>query len=74
MNNWRRVKRGFIAVCPYPTSNRIHSFNFFLTSGELPPKALGLIVEWTARYQNELMQNWELAVNKKPVNKIDPLV
>ena len=47
--------------------------NFSIIAGHLPPKALGLIVEWCALHQEELMADWNLAINKKPVFKITPL-
>ncbi|MBX3044837.1 MAG: DUF4160 domain-containing protein [Candidatus Kapabacteria bacterium] len=32
-----------------------------LMNGSLPPKALGLVVEWASLHQDELLQNWENA-------------
>jgi hypothetical protein len=34
---------------------------------------LGLVVEWAAQHQDELMQDWELAVHEKPPVQIEPL-
>lgn len=44
-----------------------------LLAGVLPPKALALISEWTAIHRQELIIDWELAKQKKPLNKITPL-
>ena len=41
--------------------------------GNLPPRALGLVVEWASLHQNELLQVWELAKNREPLRKIEPL-
>ena len=35
-----------------------------IISGTLPPRVLGLVVEWTALHQDELMINWERSKNK----------
>jgi hypothetical protein len=44
-----------------------------ILEGSLPPRALGLVVEWAAQHQDELMQDWELAVHEKPPVQIEPL-
>jgi hypothetical protein len=41
--------------------------------GYLPPKALGLIAEWAAIHKEELIRNWNLARENKPIEKIEPL-
>ena len=41
--------------------------------GRLTPRVLGLVVEWAAAHQAELMEDWELARRKEPLNKIEPL-
>jgi hypothetical protein len=47
--------------------------DFSLIEGKLPPKALGLVVEWASIHQEELLKNWELGVEGKTFNKIEPL-
>ncbi|MCU0471488.1 MAG: DUF4160 domain-containing protein [Arcicella sp.] len=47
--------------------------DFALLEGKLPAKTLGLVVEWAVIHQEELMINWELMKEKKPMQKIDPL-
>lgn len=32
-----------------------------LIGGELPPRVLGIVTEWTALHQDELLENWERA-------------
>jgi hypothetical protein len=41
--------------------------------GRLPPRALGLVAEWSAMHQDELRQAWQKARNLEPAGKIDPL-
>jgi hypothetical protein len=41
--------------------------------GRIPPRALGLVIEWASQHQEELLQNWELARQNQPLNKIAPL-
>jgi hypothetical protein len=41
--------------------------------GRLPPRALGLVLEWAALHQDELVQDWELAREEQPPVKIEPL-
>jgi len=45
-----------------------------LISGNLPPRVLGLVVEWTALHQQELMANWERSKKQEPLESIQPLV
>ena len=42
--------------------------------GSLPNKQLRLILAWCTIHQDELMQNWELAKDMKPLNRINPLI
>ncbi|CAC5345441.1 MULTISPECIES: DUF4160 domain-containing protein [Planktothrix] len=44
-----------------------------ILAGNLSPRLLKLIQEWTALYQNELLANWELARQNLILNKIEPL-
>jgi len=47
--------------------------NFSLLKGDLPPRALGLVMEWTSLHKDELLQEWNLAEEKKPLFRIQPL-
>jgi hypothetical protein len=42
--------------------------------GSLPNKQLKLVLAWCEIHKDELMQNWELSKDGKPLNKINPLV
>ncbi len=45
-----------------------------LLTGYLPPRAMGLVVEWSLEHKKELMENWELARKQtKSLRKIKPL-
>lgn len=41
--------------------------------GKFSPKALGIVMEWASQHQKELMNNWEMARQSKPLSKIEPL-
>ena len=41
--------------------------------GKLPPRVLGLVVEWASQYQPELMDNWDAARNDSSPRRIPPL-
>jgi len=45
-----------------------------LISGNLPPRVLGLVIEWTALHQNELNENWERAKKQEQLKSVEPLV
>jgi Domain of unknown function (DUF4160) len=44
-----------------------------ILAGKLPPKALGLVMEWATQHQDELMTDWELARQNSELKKIAPL-
>jgi hypothetical protein len=44
-----------------------------ILEGSLPPRALGLVMEWASSRQDELTKNWELAQTYQPLKKIRPL-
>ncbi len=41
--------------------------------GSLPPRALGIVMEWASIHQEELMLNWNRAINYKPLEPVEPL-
>lgn len=43
-------------------------------SGSLPPRALGLVMEWASIHQVELRADWDKAIKQQPLQKITPLV
>lgn len=44
-----------------------------ILEGQLSPRVLGLVVEWTSQHQGELLANWELARQTEPLEKVQPL-
>ncbi|WP_256091514.1 hypothetical protein [Candidatus Thiosymbion oneisti] len=34
---------------------------------------MSAVLEWYVLHKNELMANWEAAMNRKPLSKIEPL-
>ena len=45
-----------------------------LVEGQMPARVISLILEWAFLHRDELLADWELAVTKKPLRKIEPLV
>ena len=45
-----------------------------LIEGSLPNRVISLVLEWAFEHRDELMEDWELAMAKKPLRKIAPLV
>jgi hypothetical protein len=43
-----------------------------LIKGNFPTRALNAVLEWHKLHQEELMADWELAINDQPLNKIEP--
>jgi hypothetical protein len=39
----------------------------------MPPRALGLVVEWASLHTAELLDEWERARLSKPLQRIAPL-
>jgi hypothetical protein len=44
-----------------------------VASGSLPNRQLKLVLAWAELHRDELMQNWELSMENKPLNAIPPL-
>jgi hypothetical protein len=44
-----------------------------LIEGYLPKRVLSLVLEWAFEHRNELMEDWNLVVRKKPLREIPPL-
>ncbi len=40
--------------------------------GKLPPRAMGLVIEWASQHQDELMADWSLARKAAELKRIDP--
>lgn len=44
-----------------------------LLVGKLPNRAHVLVLEWAVQHRQELLANWERAVNREAITPIDPL-
>lgn len=44
-----------------------------VVEGRFPRRAVQLVLEWYALHRQELMDNWELAEQRKPLRSIAPL-
>ena len=44
-----------------------------LLSGSLPPRALGMVLEWATRNREALEEDWGLLRNSQPPRPIPPL-
>ena len=42
-------------------------------SGELSPRAFGLVMEWASLHREELQVDWDLARKQEPLIKVEPL-
>jgi hypothetical protein len=42
-------------------------------AGQLPPRVLGLVIEWATLHQKELLDDWKRAQNHDPLARIEPL-
>ena len=41
--------------------------------GNLPPRVMGLAMEWARLHQTELLENWNMLQENGKFNKIEPL-
>ena len=42
-------------------------------AGKLPPRVVGLVLEWATIHQQELLNDWHRAQDHQPLAKIEPL-
>lgn len=47
--------------------------NLALLAGRLPPRVMGLVMEWASLHQDELMADWHLARQQAELKRIAPL-
>ena len=47
--------------------------NLSVFSGHLPPRVMGLVIEWATIHQEELFADWERARAQQELQKIAPL-
>lgn len=44
-----------------------------VSEGRLPPRVLGMVVEWATVHREELSRNWELMQRDRSPKRIEPL-
>lgn len=44
-----------------------------MLEGDLPRRALNLVLDWAEIHQAELLADWDLCIEKQAPNKIEPL-
>lgn len=44
-----------------------------VVEGRFPRRALSLVLEWYNLHQAELLEDWDLARDRRPLRRIDPL-
>lgn len=44
-----------------------------ILQGDLPRRAVSMVVEWAALHQRELLENWQRLRDSQPTQKIEPL-
>ena len=47
--------------------------DFMVLDGSLPPRVMGLVIEWASLRRAELMADWERAKANQPLAEIKPL-
>jgi len=52
---------------------RIAINSLAVITGSLPPRAMGLVVEWATLHQAELQALWDKASRLEALHRIDPL-
>ena len=52
---------------------RIAINSLAVITGSLPPRAMGLVVEWATIHQQELQGLWEHASRLEALHRLDPL-
>jgi hypothetical protein len=44
-----------------------------VVNGKFPRRALSAVLDWYVIHKKELMANWNAAIERKPLTKIEPL-
>lgn len=58
----------------YQGFNAVFNMDGELINGEMPRRQVKIIAAWAEIHRDELLANWELAINEQPLYKIAPLV
>jgi hypothetical protein len=48
--------------------------DLYILEGKLPPRVLGLVMEWAGLHKDELLKNWNMVQETGKWFKIEPLV
>jgi len=70
---YQSVKSDFCAYNTIKEYNAVFSFDGDVTDGDMPRKQRKIIAAWAEIHKDELLANWELAMNEQPLYKIEPL-
>ena len=57
----------------YQGHNAVFNLDGEVIEGELPKRQVRFVAAWAEIHRDELMANWELAINAQPLYKIEPL-
>lgn len=57
----------------YQGYHAVFSLNGDITDGKMPIPQRKYIAAWAELHKDELIANWELAINEQPLFKIEPL-
>ena len=57
----------------YQGHNAVFDLDGNITRGDMPIKQKKLVAAWAEIHKDELVANWELAMNEEPLYKIAPL-
>ena len=57
----------------YQGYNAVFDMDGDMLEGDMPIRQKKFIAAWAELHKDELLANWELAVNQQPLYKIDPL-
>jgi len=60
-------------MCRRKYEARIAIESLTVLSGTLPPRAMGLVVEWSVQHQQELLALWERAKRHDTIGRLAPL-
>jgi hypothetical protein len=62
-----------VAGMAWNTQVAIEIGSLRVLEGQIPPRALGLVIEWASQHKDELLANWKLAKSNQTPRKIEPL-
>lgn len=70
--NWRDHNPPHIHAL-YGEREALISLDGAVLAGELPRRALSMVFEWLAIHRTELVDNWQRAQQRQPMQRIEPL-